>query len=69
MTKTLGECKTESVIEHYDAKIKYKPLYALFFLFNFLTPYITGPLIWMNEKRFTKLGWLPYYTETTQVKV
>ena len=50
------------LIEHNDSTIYYKPLYGVFFIMNFAAPYLTGPLIMLNEKRFTQWGWLPHYT-------
>ena len=56
------ESKNGKLSEHTDSPIHYKPLYGLFLLMNIATPYLTGPLIMANEKRFTKWGWLPHYT-------
>ena len=68
MYRTLSECQTQQVLECYDAPIKYKPAYAGLLLLTFAAPYIGGPLIRFNEKKFTRWGWVPYYKEVTQLK-
>ena len=64
--KTIEECKTKSVLEKYDSKIKYKPALATLVLLTVVAPYVGGPIIRMNQKRFTQWGWMPYYEEVVE---
>ena len=38
--------------------MKYTPAFYAFCLFNIATPFLTGPIILMNEKVFQEWGWL-----------
>lgn len=64
--KTLDECKTKRVLEKYDSKIRYKPALAALVLLTVAAPYVGGPIIRMNQKRFTHWGWLPDYEEVIE---